>query len=572
MNKSLKVGIALGGLVVVVGLVSFSLFGEDVQETEFFTTEVALGSIQNTVSATGTVEPVVTVQVGSQVSGQIETLYADFNSVVSAGQLLAKLDPRTFESTLANSRASLVSANSRVTTAEADLTNARASMASSLASLEASRVDSDKAAIQFRRAEEMKAVGLISETDFDNAKATADAAAARVKQSEASIDQGEAQIVSREAGIEQAKSSVIQAEADVSRSEINLEYTNIYSPVDGVVISREVDVGQTVAASMSAPTLFLIANDLSLMRVNASIDEADIGKLSQSNQIGFTVDAYPGERFRGFIEEIRLSPSTSQNVVTYSVIIGVNNEDLKLKPGMTANITVTVDRRDGVLSVPNAALRYRPPGEEDQPLQPARGGGDGGGRSGRGGGRGAAAQTESPEDSPIPAEPEQVADSGRRERGGRGVGPGSQGERRGGGEGAGRGGRGQGRQARGGRRPGGFPSAPGTGGAQFSGGDIRSAAPGQLWDAGEKLQFSDAPPVRPRQGRVWVLTEAGVPELRNVTLGITDGARSELMVSDLQEGDMVIIGDSSQGDDGQTQQGFNPFGGFGASRGGRGRR
>ena len=578
MNKSLKVGIALGGLVVVIGLVTFSLFGEDVQETEFFTTEVALGSIQNTVSATGTVEPVVTVQVGSQVSGQIETLYADFNSVVSAGQLLAKLDPRTFESTLANSRASLVSANSRVTTAEADLTNARASMASSLASLEATRVDSEKATIQFRRAEEMKNAGLISETDFDNAKATADAAAARVKQSEASIDQGEAQIVSREAGIEQAKSSVIQAEADVSRSEINLEYTNIYSPVDGVVISREVDVGQTVAASMSAPTLFLIANDLSLMRVNASIDEADIGKLSQSNQIGFTVDAYPGERFRGFIEEIRLSPSTSQNVVTYSVIIGVNNADLKLKPGMTANITVTVDRRDGVLSVPNAALRYRPPGEEDQPLQQTRGGDGGGrgGRSGRGGGRGAAAQTESPEDSPITAEPEQVADSGRRERGGRGgVGPGGQGERRGGGEGARRGGRGQGRQARGGRRPGGFPSAPGTGGAQFSGGDIRSAAPGQLWDAGEKLQFSDAPPVMPRQGRVWILTEAGIPELRNVTLGITDGARSELMVSDLQEGDMVIIGDSSQGDDGQTQQGFNPFGGFGGRGGfggGQGRR
>ena len=360
MKKSLKVGIALGGLVVVIGLVSFSLFGEDVQETEFFTTEVARGSIQNTVSATGTVEPVVTVQVGSQVSGQIETLYADFNSVVGAGQLLAKLDPRTFQSTLENSQASLVSANSRVTTAEADLINAHASLANALAGLEATRVDTEKAAILFRRAEEMKEAGLISETDYDNAKATADAGVARLKQSEAGIDQVRAQILSREAGIEQAKSSVIQAQADVSRSEINLEYTNIYSPVDGVVISREVDVGQTVAASMSAPTLFLIANDLSLMRVNASIDEADIGKLSQSNQIGFTVDAYPGERFRGFIEEIRLSPSTSQNVVTYSVIIGVNNEDLKLKPGMTAAVTIETARVDDVVRVPNAALRFRP--------------------------------------------------------------------------------------------------------------------------------------------------------------------------------------------------------------------
>ena len=576
MKKSLKVGIALGGLVVVIGLVSFSLFGEDAQETEFFTTEVALGSIQNTVSATGTVEPVVTVQVGSQVSGQIETLYADFNSVVGAGQLLAKLDPRTFQSTLENSRASLVSANSRVTTAEADLINAHASLANSLAGLEATRVDTEKGAILFRRAEEMKEAGLISETDYDNAKATAAAGVARLKQSEAGIDQVRAQILSREAGIEQAKSSVIQAQADVNRSEINLEYTNIYSPVDGVVISREVDVGQTVAASMSAPTLFLIANDLGLMRVNASIDEADIGKLSQSNQIGFTVDAYPGERFRGFIEEIRLSPSTSQNVVTYSVIIGVNNEDLKLKPGMTANITVTVDRRDGVLSVPNAALRYRPPDAEAEAPQQTRGG-DGGGRRGRGGGRGGAAETTSSEASQTPAEAEQVAGAGRRERGGdRGeVGPGGSGERRGGREGGGRGGRGGG-QGRGDRRAGGFPSSAGPGGAQFSGGDIRSAAPGQLWDAGEKLQFSDAPPVRPRPGRVWVLTAAGVPEVRDVTLGITDGARSELLVSDLQEGDQVIIGDSSQGDDIQTQQGFNPFGGFNRGRGGfgggRGRR
>ena len=573
MKKSLKVGIALGGLVVVIGLVSFSLFGEDVQETEFFTTEVARGSIQNTVSATGTVEPVVTVQVGSQVSGQIETLYADFNSVVGAGQLLAKLDPRTFQSTLENSQASLVSANSRVTTAEADLINAHASLANALAGLEATRVDTEKAAILFRRAEEMKEAGLISETDYDNAKATADAGVARLKQSEAGIDQVRAQILSREAGIEQAKSSVIQAQADVSRSEINLEYTNIYSPVDGVVISREVDVGQTVAASMSAPTLFLIANDLSLMRVNASIDEADIGKLSQSNQIGFTVDAYPGERFRGFIEEIRLSPSTSQNVVTYSVIIGVNNEDLKLKPGMTANITVTVDRRDSVLSVPNAALRYRPPDAEDEAPQQTRGG-DGGGRGGRGGGRGGAAETTSPEDRPTPAEAEQVAGAGRRERGGgRGeVGPGGRGERQGGG---GRGGRGGG-QGRGGRRAGGFPGSAGPGGAQFSGGDIRSAAPGQLWDAGQKLQFNDAPAVRPRPGRVYVLTAAGVPEVRDITLGITDGARSEVLVSDLQEGDQVIIGDSSQGDDIGTQQGFNPFGGFNRGRGGfgggRGRR
>ena len=581
----MKVGIAIVGLVVVIGLVSFSVLGGDADEMEFFTTEVTLGTIQNTVSATGTVEAVVTVQVGSQVSGQIETLYADFNTIVSAGQLLAKLDPRTFESALENSRASLVSARARVKTSQADLTNSHASLESARANLRASQVEAEKAQILFRRSEEMKAEDLISQTDYDNARATAEAAVARADQAEAAIKQSEAQIISREAGLEQSRAQVIQSEADVNRAEINLEYTNIYSPVDGVVISREVDVGQTVAASMSAPTLFMIANDLALMRVNASIDEADIGKLSQSNQVGFTVDAYPGERFRGFIEEIRLNPRTSQNVVTYSVIIGVNNQDLKLKPGMTANITVTVDRKDNVLSIPNAALRYTPPDVDPQEVRALTRGGEGGGR--RGGGPSAQAAQAEGQDAP----PEETA---QRRRGGldRGGEAGEQAqafpqrEGRAGEDGAPRGRRGQGRRAgndggfgggggRGarGQRERGFPNPGNTGGARFGGGDSRAAAPGQMWDPGQKIQFQDAPPAAPRPGLVWVLDAQGVPEARNVTLGITDGARSELLVSDLQEGDQLIIGDSSQGADVRRQQGFNPFAlggrGFG---GGRGRR
>ena len=401
----------------------------------------------------------------------------------------------------------------------------------------------------------MKAEELISETDHDNARATAEAALARAEQSEAAIKQGEAQIISREAGLEQSRAQVIQSEADVNRAEINLEYTNIYSPVDGVVISREVDVGQTVAASMSAPTLFMIANDLALMRVNASIDEADIGKLSQSNQVGFTVDAYPGERFRGFIEEIRLNPQTSQNVVTYSVIIGVNNQDLKLKPGMTANITVTVDRKDNVLSIPNAALRYTPPDVDPQEVRALTRDGQGGRR--RGGGASAQAAQAEGQDAP----PEGTA---QRRRGGRGRGgeageqaqevgqregqAGEDGARRGRrerGQRAGNDGGFGGRDGRGGRgqRDRGFPSPGNTGGARFAGGDSRAAAPGQMWDTGEKIQFQDAPPMPPRPGLVWVLDAQGVPEARNVTLGITDGARSELLVSDLQEGDQLIIGD-----------------------------
>jgi HlyD family secretion protein len=556
----IKVGIAVVGLLVVIGLVSFSVFGGESEEIEFFTTDVTRGTIQNTVSATGTVEAVVTVQVGSQVSGQIQTLYADFNTIVSAGQLLAKLDPRTFESALENASASLVSARARVKTSQADLTNSRASLESARANLRASQVEAEKTQILFRRSEEMKAEDLISETDYDNARATAEAAVARAEQAEAAIKQAEAQIISREAGVEQSRAQVVQSEADVNRAEINLEYTNISSPVDGVVISREVDVGQTVAASMSAPTLFMIANDLALMRVNASIDEADIGKLSQSNQVGFTVDAYPGERFRGFIEEIRLNPQTSQNVVTYSVIIGVNNQDLKLKPGMTANITVTVDRKDNVLSIPNAALRYTPPDVDPQEVRALTRGEEGGGRRG-GGALAHAAQAEGPA-----APPEETA---QRRRGGR-VRGGESGEQtqafrqlegRAGQEGARGGRRGQGQRA-------------GNDGG-FGGGDSRAAAPGQMWDTGQKIQFQDAPPMAPRPGLVWVLDAQGVPEARIVTLGITDGARSELLVSDLQEGDQLIIGDSSQGEDGGRQQSFNPFAfggrGFGGGRG-RGRR
>ncbi len=585
----IKVGIAVVGLVVVIGLVSFSVLGGDSEEIEFFTTEVTRGTIQNTVSATGTVEAVVTVQVGSQVSGQIQTLYADFNTIVNAGQLLAKLDPRTFESALENTRASLVSARARVKTSEADLTNSRASLDSSHANLRAARVDAEKAQILFRRSEEMKAEDLISQTDHDNARATAESAVARAEQAEAAIKQGEAQIISREAGLEQSRAQVIQAEADVNRAEINLEYTNIYSPVDGVVISREVDVGQTVAASMSAPTLFMIANDLALMRVNASIDEADIGKLSQSNQVDFTVDAYPGERFRGFIEEIRLNPQTSQNVVTYSVIIGVDNRDLKLKPGMTANITVTVDRKDNVLSIANSALRYLPPDVDPQEVRALTRDAGGGGRRG-GGALAHAAPAASPD---VPqAEAAQRSRGGRGQRGENGEqaqafrqSEGQAGEervRRGrGGEGrrAGRDGGFGGGDGRGGRnqRERGFPSPGNTGGAQFAGGDSRAAAPGQMWDTGQKIQFQDAPPMAPRPGLVWVMDAEGIPQARRVTLGITDGARSELLVSDLQEGDQLIIGDSSQGGDVGTQQGFNPFafggrgfaGGRGGGRGGR---
>ena len=518
-----KVLVAIVGVGVVIALASFTLVGGDSDQIEFFTSDVTRGTIENAVAATGSVEAVLTVQVGSQVTGQVQTLYADFNSIVRAGQLLAVLDARTFEAALENSRASLVSARSRIRTAEADLVNAHASLVSARASLESAGVDADKAQIQFRRSQELQEAELISDTEFENARATVEAARARLAQSEASLAQGEAQIISREAGIEQANASVVQAEADVDRAELNLEYTSIYSPVDGVVISREVDVGQTVSASTSAPTLFNIANDLAQMRVNTSVDEADIGRLAQTNDVNFTVDAYPGEQFRGRIEEIRLNPRTSQNVVTYSVIVAVNNQDLKLKPGMTANITVTTARRDDVLTVPNSALRYMPADAEHQMGQLMT----------RGmGGRG---------DASSPASESRQAPEGRE----RFRAPGGSGGR-----------------DQGGFRAEGFPTRRGMETARIQGGGASGNAPGQLWDPGEKLQFATPPEPTPRPGVVWVLNSQGIPEPRMLMLGITDGARSEVLSGDLAAGEVLLIGDSSvlEEDTGNRPQ-FNPFGG-----------
>jgi len=215
--------------------------------------------------------------------------------------------------------------------------------------------------------------GVASRNDYDNAKANADSAVAKYEQAQAAIAQVEAQSNSAAAQLEQVKAQLQQSDADLSRAKLNLEYCNIYSPVDGVVISRNIDVGQTLAASLQSPTLFTIANDLTRMQVNANIDEADIGNISDQADVRFTVDAYPNEGFRGRISEIRLNPQTVQNVVTYSVILGIDNPEMKLKPGMTANITIIVDQRNNVLKVPNAALRYTPPGANREEFRAERG-------------------------------------------------------------------------------------------------------------------------------------------------------------------------------------------------------
>jgi HlyD family secretion protein len=325
------------------------------------------------VNATGAVQTVVTVQVGSQVSGQIDELYADYNSVVKRGQLLARLDPRNYQAQLENSQAAVASAQAHVQSAEADVKNQVANLASAKANLEAARVTRENTAVVFKRNADLRKEGVVSTNDYDTAKANADSAAAKYDQADAAVAQAEAQNRSAAASLQQAKAQLQQAEADLNRSKLNLEYCDIFSPVDGVVISRNIDVGQTIAASLQAPTLFTIANDLTQMQVNANVDEADIGNISDQADVKFTVDAYPNELFKGRISEIRLNPQTVQNVVTYSVIISIENNDLRLKPGMTANIVITVDKREKVLKVSNAALRYTPPGVQREEPSGERG-------------------------------------------------------------------------------------------------------------------------------------------------------------------------------------------------------
>ena len=313
----------VAGAVVVLGVAGWLRMRQTRSSSEprFETTKLERGRIAARVTASGTLSALVTVQVGSQVSGTVAALYADFNSTVKKGELVAKIDPRLFEAAVQQSRANLVAA-------QGNLLKARAQ------AVDAARIAQRNAALFERK--------LIAQADADTAQATADAA---------------------KAAVDAAAGTVEQAKAQLHQAELSLAYTDIRSPKDGTVISRNVDVGQTVAASLQAPTLFLIAEDLRKMQVDTSVAEADIGKLQPGMRAMFTVDAYPNERFRGTIRQVRNSPQTVQNVVTYDAVIDVDNADLKLKPGMTANCTFTYADRENALRLPSAALRFRPPAE-----------------------------------------------------------------------------------------------------------------------------------------------------------------------------------------------------------------
>ncbi len=366
IRKKRRMLLALVAVSAVI-IIAFVFWGNKADASDYMTAKVERGSVEVTVSATGTVQAVTTVQVGSQTSGAIAWLGADFNSQVKRGQVIARLDPSTFQAQVENARASVVNAEAAVQAATSEIANQNGNIQAAKANQEVTEVQSDDAAAVVKRYKELGDV--IAGRDIESAQAQASAAQARVAQARAQVAQAEAARQSSSAKLQQAKAQLAQARAQLEQAQVNLDHTIITSPIDGVVVSRDVDVGQTVAASLQAPTLFTIANDLTKMQVLAAVDEADMGQIRDGIKADFTVDAFPGETFTGKVSQVRLNSQNLQNVVTYTAVIEVSNPDLKLRPGMTANITFPVQRRENVLTVPNAALRFKPNLSEEQQQQ-----------------------------------------------------------------------------------------------------------------------------------------------------------------------------------------------------------
>jgi len=355
---------------------------------------VERGPLTAAVSATGTLNAVVIVQVGSQVSGQIKALNVDFNSIVKKNQVIARIDPDIFEAKvqqaqadLDSSRAAVMNQQAQVERARADVDNARAALVEAKAFTAKARVQSLDAKRDFDRKTELFDRQLIAKSDLDTAQATYDAAVAQLDSTRAreqalssAIQSSIAQLRVVDASLESARAQVKQKDAALRQAQVDLDHTTIRAPVDGVVVSRQVDVGQTVAASLQAPVLFTIAQDLTQMQVETSVDEADIGRIKLDDRATFTVDAFPGETFTGTVNQIRKAAQVVQNVVTYTVVVAVMNPAGKLVPGMTANVKLVTAEKPSVLKIPNSALRFRPAGAEaPTPGAPAGGGQSSGG-------------------------------------------------------------------------------------------------------------------------------------------------------------------------------------------------
>jgi HlyD family secretion protein len=345
--------IILAVVLLISGIAGF-FYLKRTPEVSYKTARIERGTIVSTVAATGNLSAVTTVQVGTQVSGTIQKLYVDYNSRVKKGQAIAEIDPSLFNASIEQSQGNFLSAEANLQKAKVTLTDTERTI---------------------NRNKKLLADGIISQSDYDVAETAWQSARTSVKS---------------------AEGSVTQTRGSLMQSRTNLRYSVIRSPVDGVIISRAIDVGQTVAASFQTPTLFTIAQDLTKMQIEVSVDEADISRIQLDQKTSFTVDSYPEQGFLGKVVQIRNAPVINQNVVTYIVVVNVDNTDLKLKPGMTANVSIEVARKEDVLKLPPAALRFKPKSKGDEPKEkrqagapsPGAGreaGGKPGGRKGNGG-------------------------------------------------------------------------------------------------------------------------------------------------------------------------------------------
>jgi HlyD family secretion protein len=361
-------------LLIAGAALGYTYFYKDKdQAVKYRTAKVERGSLSAFVTANGTINPVITVLVGSQVSGTIQKLYADYNSRVKKDQLIAQIDPAIFQAQVSQAKAKVENARASFLNAQADIATARSNVESSKANVIKARVSVEDTQRNLNRSLELFARNLVSASDRDSAQTAYDSAKAQLEAAQAQGKASEAQLDSAKAKLEAARAQIKQTEAELELAQVNLDHTKITAPVTGIVISRNVDVGQTVAASLQAPTLFTIAQDLTEMQVDTNVSEADIGRVAIGQEATFTVDAFPNLTFQGKVTDIRNAPVTVQNVVTYDVVIQVKNPELKLRPGMTANASILVAQRENALKIPNSALRFRPEFAKKEAVTPQKG-------------------------------------------------------------------------------------------------------------------------------------------------------------------------------------------------------
>jgi HlyD family secretion protein len=564
--------------LLVIGLVATYLYLNRVSDgEEYLTGRIEKGNIRNTVAATGTLQAVRTVPVGAQVSGIVEKTLVDFNDEVHVGQVIAKLDrgplAQQLEQQKANleqQKANLANAKARLLAAEAEVNTQRAGVSSAKANLAALKAQRDDSERLLQRQQALAQSGVLPERDLEASRASFNAAKARYDQATAQVDQAlvneqnaaNAGLAQAKAQVKQAEAQVQQAEGAVRLAETNLGYTTIYSPIDGVVVSRDVNDGQTVASSMTAPTLFTIATDLTNMQVIAAIDQADIGMINQENKVSFSVDAFPGESFQGTINQIRLNAQNVSNVVTYNVVVDIKNPDKKLKPGMTADLSFAIAERNDVLKLPNAALRFRPQDITNEKIREMLREASDNAQASK---KAEAASSPGAEQQAQAKSPGSDQQSGagaeergrRRQRAGEAGNETAQGRRRQRDQQSGEAGNepGQGRRRQRNQQPG-------------AGGDTNADAGGGRRDGQRMTGFAPTTAVLTEgQWRVvWVLGANNTPQPRRVQIGITDGTSTEILRGDLKEGEEVIVMRNVSADSRQRQ---TPPG-FGGGPGGRG--